>query len=617
MPGLTGILYREANKDNIHTSVDNMITLLLHEDYYVTDRKVDKHFALGSIDLNKGDFVSKVIEDDSYILGVTGQIYDQEVLVEKISNNGKPIDLPNLLLAIYKRYGPEGLCGLNGLYVVVIWDKKAKKLHIVNDRYGFRKLYYWNAGNKFVFASEYKAISWFPDFPKKIDEYAFANLMTFGYVLDDRTLFEDIKLLPPASIAIVQDGNFSIRKYWDYSFYEEGDSRLSEDEYIDAFADKITLAVKKRVNGVNRLALPLSGGLDSRTMAAVLYRLNSVNYIKAYSYGHRHCYDVRFGKKIAKKLGFPHETIEITPDFINKHTRTFIYLDEAMAACDWAWRINSQKKAFAKDNINAVLTGFLGDVLFGSNLSFNSVLNTTKDNEAITKIYRSHIDSFNDQESERYLNQHVYQRIREHNLQVIKQTYNNAPTDNILNSARYVNLQQRQRKFTCTQISDLEFFAYTFSPFIDNDFVDFVTHVPAELQLNQSLYKKMLIRHFPEVVKIGHSDTKYPIKPNRWQAALKWRIDRHKDVLKKVSFDLFGTHNYKEYRHTAHALRTASRKYMLNVFATTNLKKAFFNEDRFDELIANFLQSNSELYETVCYPLTFFVWADVFDVGDI
>ena len=617
MPGLIGCIKFKQFSETRKSMIDKMTDFMMHEDYYIVDKKVDKDIGIGAIDLGKGDFISRVIEDDSYILGFTGQVYDQEVLLEKISGDSKKtIDLPNLLLNLYKKYGPEGLAGLNGLYVVVIWDKKARRLHIVNDRYGFRKLYYWNSGNKFVFASEYKAISWFPDFPKKIDEFAFANLMTFGYVLDDRTLFEDIKLLPPASIAIVQNGNFSIRKYWDYSFYEEGDPRLSEDEYIDALAEKLTTAVQKRVNGVNRLALPLSGGLDSRTMAAVLYRLNSVDYIKAYSYGHRHCYDVRFGKKIAKKLGFPHETIEITPDFINKHTKIFIYLDEAMAACDWAWGIISKKKAFAKDNINAVLTGFLGDVLFGSNLSFNSVLNTTKDNEAITKIYHSHIDSFNDQESERYLNQHVYQRIRGHNLQVIQQTYNNAPTDNILNRARYVNLQQRQRKFTCTQIRDLEFFAYTFSPFIDNDFVDFVTHVPPELQLNQSLYKKMLIRHFPEVIRIGHSATGFPIKPYRWQAALKWRLEKHKDVLKKASFGLYGTHDYNEYRHTAHALRTVSQKYMLSVFATTNLKKAFFNEDRFDELVANFLQSNSELYETVCYPLTFFVWADVFDVGD-
>jgi hypothetical protein len=62
------VIYRELNKYNIDNSLDNMISLLLHEDYYRTDKKRDMHFAIGSIDLTKGDFISKIIEDDSYIL---------------------------------------------------------------------------------------------------------------------------------------------------------------------------------------------------------------------------------------------------------------------------------------------------------------------------------------------------------------------------------------------------------------------------------------------------------------------------------------------------------------------------------------------------------------------
>ncbi|MCK4824747.1 hypothetical protein KA005_53840, partial [bacterium] len=217
-------------------------------------------------------------------------------------------------------------------------------------------------------------------------------------------------------------------------------------------------------------------------------------------------------------------------------------------------------------------------------------------------------------ESERYLNPNVFAKVKGHNFRIIKQTYYMAPTNNILNRARYVNLNQRQRRFTSTLLDHYEFFADTLSPFVDNEFVDFILHVPPELQLNQSLYKKMLIRHFPGVVKIGHSDTGIPIKPSRWQAGLKWRMDRHKDLLKKVSFGLYGKHDYNDYRHTAYALRTASRKFMLNTFDNIKLKEAFFNVGRFDDLVANFLRSNSEMYERTCYPLTFFVWADVFQV---
>ena len=56
------VIYRELNKYNIDNSLDNMISLLLHENYYRTDKKRDMHFAIGSIDLAKGDFISKIIE---------------------------------------------------------------------------------------------------------------------------------------------------------------------------------------------------------------------------------------------------------------------------------------------------------------------------------------------------------------------------------------------------------------------------------------------------------------------------------------------------------------------------------------------------------------------------
>jgi hypothetical protein len=613
MPGIVGIITFKAPLAPLVATVSKMADLLMHEDYYVVGKKVDSNIGIGSIDLGKGDFVSRVIEEDSYILGFTGQIYDQEVLTERISDDVKqPIDLPNLLLKIFKRYGPEGLSGLNGLYVVIIWDKESRKLHIVNDRYGFRKLYYWSSHDKFVFASEYKAISWFPDFSKKIDEFAFANLMSFGYVLDDRTLFENIKLLPPASIAVVQDAAFSIKKYWDYSFYEEGEARLSEDEYIDGFAEKLTNAVKKRVQGVDRLAIPLSGGLDSRTMAAVLHKLNMVDYVKAYSHGHRHCYDVRFGKQIAKKLGFAHETIEIKPDFIEKYSKSFQYLSEGMAACDWAWRIDDQKRIISKDNINAVLTGFLGDVLCRLYMSEKG-LSGANNEDAVRTIYKTHTDSFNDEEIAYYLNQNLYAKIKGQNFEVIRETYYNATTDSILNRARYVNLHQRQRRFTSTLLDHYEFFANTVSPFIENEFVDFILHVPAELQVKQSLYKKMLIRHFPKVVKIGHSDSGIPIKPSWWQEGLQWRLHKYGQLLKKLPFISYFKHNYGDYRHTETALRTDSRQFVIETFQNSAAKRAFFIVERVDDLVQKFLRSNSNDYEKVCYPLTFLVWADVFE----
>lgn len=611
MPGLVGLTSNNTEKQDFIKYLDNMVNLMKHESYYVVDRKINGNIGLGSIDLNKGEFISNLIEDDRFILGFTGQVYDQEALHSRVSDNGtEPMDLLHLLLKIYRKFGAEGLCGLNGLYVAAVWNKKEKRLQIINDRYGFKKMYYWHGRDKFVFASEYKTICWFPDFPKKIDEFAFANLMSYGYVLEDRTLFEDIKLLPPASILTVQSNNLTINKYWDYSFYEEGDPRLSEDEYIDAFAEKLTRAVEKRVKGLDRLALSLSGGLDSRTMAAVLYRLNKSDCVKAFSFGPGHCYDVRFGKKIAQKLGFQFESTEIQPDFIQKHAREFQYLSEGMRSCDWAWQIHYQKRAFLKDNMHTVLGGFLGDAICAPRASWTRLINVHDDETAIDRAYKIHIDSFNEVEMARYLNPEIYKKVKNYNFEVLRETYLNAPTTNILNKARYANLHQRQRRSTYGFVDYSEFHVNRISPFIDSEFVDFLLHVPPELKVKQSLYKKMLIKHFPEVVKIGHSETGIPIKPSRWQEGMHWRKEQYKNLLSKIG--ITSRIDRVNYIEADEALRTGSRQFMLDVFSKSPILKDFFHENNFNNLVSDFLRNNSVGYEKICYPLSFLLWADIF-----
>jgi len=611
MPGLVGLMSANRGNQDVIKYLDNMVNLLKHESYHILDKKINNGIGIGSIDLNKGDFTSKIIENDNFILGFSGQIYDQEALHTRVSDNGiEPMDLLHLLLKIYREFGAEGLCGLNGIYVAAVWDKRTRRLQIINDRYGFKRLYYWHGRDKFVFASEYKAICWFPDFTKKIDEFAFANLMSYGYVLEDRTLFEDIKLLPPASILTVQSNNLTINKYWDYSFYEEWELRLSEDEYIDAFAEKLTRAVEKRVKGIDRLALTLSGGLDSRTMAAVLYRLNMSDCVKAFSFGSGHCYDVRFGEKIAKKLGFQFESTEIQPDFIYKHAREFQYLSEGMRSCDWAWQIDYQRSAFLKDNMDTVLSGFLGDALCAPRGSWTCLINVHDDETAIRRTYNVHVDSFSDDELKHYLNYNIFKNVKDYNFEIIKKTYLNAPTTNIFNKARYVNLHQRQRRSTYGFVDYSEFYVNRISPFIDNEFVDFILHVPTNLKVNQSLYKKMLIKHFPEVVKIGYSETGIPIKPSTWQEGMHWRKERYKKLLLKIGITTRSYHN--DYIETGKALRTSSRQFMLDIFSKSHILNEFFNPQEFNNLVSDFLQKGSVGYERVCFPMTFLLWADIF-----
>lgn len=611
MPGLTGIVAFKRPSEGIGPAIDTMAGLMLHDRSYVFDKKLTHEAGIGSIDSGRGGSVAKVSEDERHILAFYGNLYDTDELLDKASI-GQKTDIADLVFSLFRKYGAEGLCGLNGIYVAVAWDKRERRLQVINDRYGFRKLYYWMSGEKFVFSSEYKAISHFEEFPRKVDALTLANILTFGYALEDRTLFENIKAVPAASIITVADGRLSARKYWDYSFFEEGDARLSEDDYIDAFAEKITRAVKKRVKGVQRLALPLSGGLDSRTVAAALDRINGGGFIKAYSHGSPGCYDVRFGRRIASALGLPHSTDTLKTDFIKEYSLEFQYLTEGSAACDWAWEIEVQKKEFSKDRLSHVISGFFGDVLCGSDPSWSRLLRVRDHDQAVSNIYERYIDCFSEEELSYYLDDKVYGSVRGRNYEIIRKTYFGAPTENILNRARYVNLTQTQRRFGSTMLDRYELFTDPLAPFTENEFVDFMLHVPVELEVRQSLYKKMLIRHFPKVVKVGHSSTGIPIKPARWQEGLRWRVEKWRPALKRLSLGMYGRKDLNDYRNAAQAIRKGSRGFVLEAFRDSGLKNEFFKSERLDELVRGFLSNGSNQYEKVCYPLTFFVWAEAF-----
>ncbi len=204
MPGIAGIVDFNQDSASIDKQIRRMVKILNHtspaeEDVYISD-----HAALGAVHLRVYPFHDLVAEDTNTAIAFWGYLWDQEDLKKRTGlnfQNMEDVSVGNLLLTLYNKEGIDGLCNLNGRFVIAIWNKREKVLNLINDRYGFCKLFYWVTPQRILFASEYKAIVWHEDFPKKIDQQGLADFMTLGYSTGDRTLFENIKLLPPASVA--------------------------------------------------------------------------------------------------------------------------------------------------------------------------------------------------------------------------------------------------------------------------------------------------------------------------------------------------------------------------------------------------------------------------------
>ena len=246
MPGLAGFIDLNQTKDIAETrrDIERMSNILSHTSPCSEELTVFDNGAMAAVHLQVYPLHGLLSEDTSTALAFWGYLWDQEDLRKRTGlhfGNIRDVSIGQLLLTLYNKEGIGGLRNLNGRFVIAIWNRAEKVLNLISDRYGFCKLFYWATSQQILFASEYKAIIWHEDFPKKIDEQGIADFMILGYTAGDRTFFENIKLLPPASVATFEgNGSLSIEKYWDYSFYSDEDPLWLEEDYVDRFLEMLT-----------------------------------------------------------------------------------------------------------------------------------------------------------------------------------------------------------------------------------------------------------------------------------------------------------------------------------------------------------------------------------------
>ncbi len=89
--------------------------------------------------------------------------------------------------------------GLNGRFHGLIVDRSRGTSLLFNDRFGLQRLYYHQAQDAFYFAAEAKAILKVRPELRSVDPRGLGEFIVCGCVLENRTLFPGIHLLPPGS----------------------------------------------------------------------------------------------------------------------------------------------------------------------------------------------------------------------------------------------------------------------------------------------------------------------------------------------------------------------------------------------------------------------------------
>ena len=129
-----------------------------------------------------------------------GEIYNYLELKEELKTKGYSFQTNSdteVLINAYVEWGAACLNKFNGMWSFVLWDNKAKKLFIANDRFGVKPLYYANVEDKTVLVSEIKQYLDFSAFNKEFNEQYFKDYLELGTTyVGLKTPFEQVSRFP-------------------------------------------------------------------------------------------------------------------------------------------------------------------------------------------------------------------------------------------------------------------------------------------------------------------------------------------------------------------------------------------------------------------------------------
>jgi asparagine synthase (glutamine-hydrolysing) len=231
----------------------------------------------------------------------------------------------------FAQHGLSFIENLNGWFAGVVIDLRQGKTYLFNDRYGMKRLFIHERPDGIYFSCEAKALlAAFPE-TRSFDPDGLAEYFTAGCTLGACSLFKGISVLPGASLLTLSNGQIQSKlSYFDRAIWEN-QSQLEPRQLEEEAQHLIPKIVRKHGTVRRPVGLSLTGGLDSRIVAACLQM--SPGQYPCYTFGskYRDTFDVTVARAIAHACGQTHATLVLGDEFLKDFP---VYLAQAVACSD-------------------------------------------------------------------------------------------------------------------------------------------------------------------------------------------------------------------------------------------------------------------------------------------
>jgi asparagine synthase (glutamine-hydrolysing) len=321
------------------------------------------HTRLSIIDLSTGaqpmsDFTGR------YAITFNGEIYNYRELRAELLKSGHAFNTTSdteVIMAAFAEWGTECVQRFRGMFAFAIWDTREQTLFAARDLLGEKPLYYCETGKGLVLGSEMKSVLASGLVAAQLDLRSVDAFLAFGYIPPDRTIYSNVKVLPPGHYLQWSASGTRIQRYW-YPKFEPG--QMSLDDAAVRLRELLTQAVHRQMVADVPVGAFLSGGHDSSTIVALMAQQTNLP-VKTFSVGFgKYINELPYAREVARQYSTEHHDIDLGEPAVAE------LLERMATIYDEPFRDPSHIPTYlisqyARQFVKVVLTGDGADELFG------------------------------------------------------------------------------------------------------------------------------------------------------------------------------------------------------------------------------------------------------------
>jgi len=245
------------------------------------------------------------------IIVFNGEIYNYSEIKKNLNSHGIKFNTNSdteVLLKALDYHGANYVDNLEGMFAFAFYLKRENKLFLSRDYLGKKPLYYSLGTNYFVFSSQINLVK---NYIKNLslDQNALMTYLKFGYLIDPNTMYEEIKSINPGETLELDLKSLSLDKI--NNFVPKSIINPPNEEINEILKSSIY----ERIKGHSKVAISLSGGIDSTILAIEAARsgIQTDAYTMLWSESDkpRYNFDSIAAQKIAKNIGLNHVIVEM------------------------------------------------------------------------------------------------------------------------------------------------------------------------------------------------------------------------------------------------------------------------------------------------------------------